>query len=175
MPRSAALTASAIMNCMLDTSTSTKIKVEQIDSEDETINAQITEDKGETEGSEASQGAAHRLKTPSQKKGNGEDKKHDASDIVIKTEEGGDKTESDSDMDKVTPEEKIKVKMKVGRKKKKERSKKRRPEMSELLVGRRMASLNASAMMQGGFVGGERGHRWSTNILAAVRGAKTGG
>ena len=159
---------------MFETSSSTKIKVEQIYSEDETINEQITEDKRETGGGKASQGAAHRLKTPSQKKGNGVNKKSDASDIVIKTEEGGDKTESDSDMDKVTPEEKIKVKMKAGKKKRKERTKKRRPEMSELLVGRRMASLNASAMMQVGFVGSERGHRWSTNILAAVRGAKTG-
>jgi hypothetical protein len=148
------------MNCMLETG-SVKIKVERLDSEEETINEQITgEGKRENPADRCkgrgAQPPRQKLKTTSHRKSNGIDKKLDASDMVIKTEHDEDKEEDDeeaqecdSDMDKVRVD-KVKVKLKVGRKKRKERSKQRRPEMAELIVGRRMASLNASAMMQVG-------------------------
>ena len=75
-------------------------------------------------------------------------KETDDLEIVIKTEEEEELEENlDSGMDQMT-------KVKVGRKKGKKEArrtkkmKKRQPEMKELMVGRRMASLNASAMMQ---------------------------
>jgi hypothetical protein len=147
------------MNCMLETG-SVKIKVERPDSEEETINEQITgEAKKENPADRCKgRGAAHqprqKLKTTSHRKSNGIEKKLDASDMVIKTEHDEDEEEDDvaaqqecdSDMDRVRVD-KVKVKLKVCRKKRKEQ---RRPEMAELIVGRRMASLNASAMMQVG-------------------------
>ena len=79
-------------------------------------------------------------------------KETDDLEIVIKTEEEEELEENlDSDMDQMTQD---RPKVKVGRKKGKKEArrtkkmKKRQPEMKELMVGRRMASLNASAMMQ---------------------------
>ena len=69
--------------------------------------------------------------------------------VIVKVEVEEELEENqDSDMDRVIED---RPKVKVGRKRKKEKTKKmkkRQPEMKELMVGRRMASLNASAMMQ---------------------------
>ena len=87
-------------------------------------------------------------------------KRKEASDIVIKTEEeeleeeeeeeeeverDKNNEEEDSDMDR--EREKLKVGRKKAKKTKKTK-KMKKPEMKDLMVGRRMASLNASAMMQ---------------------------
>ena len=82
-------------------------------------------------------------------------KRKEASDIVIKTEEEEEEEEEverdknneeeDSDMDR--EREKLKVGRKKAKKTKKTK-KMKKPEMKDLMVGRRMASLNASAMMQ---------------------------
>ena len=86
-------------------------------------------------------------------------KSKEASDIVIKTEEeeleeeeeeeeverDKNNEEEDSDMDR--EREKLKVGRKKAKKTKKTK-KMKKPEMKDLMVGRRMASLNASAMMQ---------------------------
>ena len=86
-------------------------------------------------------------------------KRKESSDIVIKTEEeeleeeeeeeeverDKNNEEEDSDMDR--EREKLKVGRKKAKKTKKTK-KMKKPEMKDLMVGRRMASLNASAMMQ---------------------------
>ena len=80
-------------------------------------------------------------------------KRKESSDIVIKTEEEEEEEverdknneEEDSDMDR--EREKLKVGRKKAKKTKKTK-KMKKPEMKDLMVGRRMASLNASAMMQ---------------------------
>ena len=86
-----------------------------------------------------------KLKTASSQKR----KETDDLEIVIKTEEEEEENR-DSDMDRMT-EDGAKVKAGLKRKKEGRRRKKmkaRQPEMKDLMVGRRMASLNASAMMQ---------------------------
>ena len=85
-----------------------------------------------------------KLKTASSQKR----KETDDLEIVIKTEE--EEENRDSDMDRMTEDG---AKVKAGQKRKKEgrrrkKMKARQPEMKDLMVGRRMASLNASAMMQ---------------------------
>ena len=83
-------------------------------------------------------------------------KESEALEMLIKTEVEEEELEEnrDSDMDRVIED---RPKVNVGRKKKKEarrtkKMKKRQlPEMKDLMVGRRMASLNASAMMQVNF------------------------
>ena len=87
-------------------------------------------------------------------------KSKEASDIVIKTEEEEEEEEEverdknneeeDSDMDR--EREKLKVGRKKAKKTKKTK-KMKKPEMKDLMVGRRMASLNASAMMQVSTIG----------------------
>ena len=88
-------------------------------------------------------------------------KRKESSDIVIKTEEEEleeleEEEEEEVDRDKNNEEEdsdmdREREKLKVGRKKAKKTKKTKKmkkPEMKDLMVGRRMASLNASAMMQ---------------------------
>ena len=85
-------------------------------------------------------------------------KRKESSDIVIKTEEEEEKEEEEEEVeqDKNNEEEdsdmdREREKLKVGRKKAKKTKKTKKmkkPEMKDLMVGRRMASLNASAMMQ---------------------------
>ena len=68
--------------------------------------------------------------------------------VIVKTEVEELEENQDSDMDRVIED---RPKVKAGRKRKKvktKKMKKRQPEMKDLMVGRRMASLNASAMMQ---------------------------
>ena len=91
-------------------------------------------------------------------------KRKESSDIVIKTEEeeleeeeeeeeverDKNNEEEDSDMDR--EREKLKVGRKKAKKTKKTK-KMKKPEMKDLMVGRRMASLNASAMMQVSTIG----------------------
>ena len=85
-------------------------------------------------------------------------KRKESSDIVIKTEEEEveEEEEEEVEQDKNNEEEdsdmdREREKLKVGRKKAKKTKKTKKmkkPEMKDLMVGRRMASLNASAMMQ---------------------------
>ena len=83
-------------------------------------------------------------------------KRKESSDIVIKTEEEELEEEEEVEQDKNNEEEdsdmdREREKLKVGRKKAKKTKKTKKmkkPEMKDLMVGRRMASLNASAMMQ---------------------------
>ena len=86
-------------------------------------------------------------------------KRKESSDIVIKTEEEEledeeeeeeveqDKNNEGEDSDMDREREKLKVGRKKAKKTKKTK-KMKKPEMKDLMVGRRMASLNASAMMQ---------------------------
>ena len=91
-------------------------------------------------------------------------KRKEASDIVIKTEEEEleeEEEEIEEEQDKNNEEEdsdmdREREKLKVGRKKAKKTKKTKKmkkPEMKDLMVGRRMASLNASAMMQVSTIG----------------------
>ena len=88
-------------------------------------------------------------------------KRKEASDIVIKTEEEELEEEIEEEQDKNNEEEdsdmdREREKLKVGRKKAKKTKKTKKmkkPEMKDLMVGRRMASLNASAMMQVSTIG----------------------
>ena len=92
-------------------------------------------------------------------------KRKEASDIVIKTEEEEleeeEEEEEEVEQDKNNEEEdsdmdREREKLKVGRKKAKKTKKTKKmkkPEMKDLMVGRRMASLNASAMMQVSTIG----------------------
>jgi len=170
--RSAALNASAIMNCMLDKSAfprPIKIKVEQPDSDDETTNTQIKDniqEKLESEkivssgeksfksnklpqkliGSSQNKINEERLlsKSPSnlfsehnQKESEDKISKHDLKDQDKKKQ----KTEAkDKKLNK--------LKKKIKDKKNKIRSK---TASSDVVMGRRMASLNASAMMHASY------------------------
>ena len=144
-------------------------QVERGSEEEERINDLITSTGGNMEKSESQtvdnsenqaevcKAASHEKLSAKQKlkiaSSSQKRKETDDSDIVIKTEEEKNKEEEedqDSDMDQVRDEL---PKVKIGRKRKKEARKtrkmaKRQPEMKDLMVGRRMASLNASAMMQ---------------------------
>merc|ERR1712173_454680 len=130
--RSAALNASAIMNCMLETGAAVKIKVERGSVEDERITDQITNntvlgdsqivDKYSETGQQLEQGckaASHEKPSAKQKPKTvaSIQKRKEASDIVIKKEEeeleeeeveqDKNNEEEDSDMDR--EREKLKV------------------------------------------------------------------
>ena len=102
---------------------------------------------------EACKPASHeKLSVKEQKTGGCSSQKRKETDemVIVKVEVEEELEENqDSDMDRVIED---RPKVKAGRKRKKVKTKKmkkrQQPEMKDLMVGRRMASLNASAMMQ---------------------------
>ena len=145
--------------------------------EDERITDQITNnsllgesqivDKHSETGQQLEQGckaASHEKPSSKQKPKTvaSSQKRKESSDIVIKTEEEEvEEEEEEVEQDKNNEEEdsdmdREREKLKVGRKKAKKTKKTKKmkkPEMKDLMVGRRMASLNASAMMQVSTIG----------------------
>ena len=140
------------MNCLLE---SAKIKVEHVEAEESTTNEQTTQNKSENLASDKhevktvhDEKRIQKLKTTSHKKGNRINKKTDdynMSDKIEENEGNEEDEEHNSDLDK---ERKVKVRTTFGRKRR--QSKKKPGDVKELSLGRRMASLNASAMMQVG-------------------------
>ena len=108
-------------------------------------------DKSETQ-TEVCKAASHeKLSVKEKLKAEGGSRKESEDlEILIKTEVDEEEVD-DLEMDRVVED---RPKVKVGRKRKKEARKTKKmkkremPEMKDLMVGRRMASLNASAMMQ---------------------------
>lgn len=172
--RSAALNASAIMNCMLDKSAfprPIKIKVEQPDSDDETTNTQITDTKQEKSDNEhpenilsgekslKSNKLPQKLIGSSQNKINEErllSKSPSNLSSVKNHKESEDKISKQDLKDQEKKQQKSegkkkkqnKLKKKIKDKKNKIRSK---SDSGDVVIGRRMASLNASAMMHASY------------------------
>ena len=140
------------MNCMLEKHSSVKIKVESADLEDNSVNQQAVDNKDEhnqqSSKMDRHSGPTENLKT---KLKSNRTMLAAPSDIVIKPEKGGGEGECDSDLDR-EPKSVNKMAKLKKRKKKKNIVRKAGQEIKEVMVGRRMASLNASAMMQVGLV-----------------------
>ena len=135
---------------MLEKHSSVKIKVESADLEDKAVNQQTVDNKGENNQQSSKinslSGPTENLKT---KQKSSRTTLAAPSDILIKPEKGDEEGECDSDLDREPKSENKMAKLKK-RKKKKNTVRKARQEIKEEVVGRRMASLNASAMMQVG-------------------------